>query len=342
MVNFQGREVRKILIRSVNWIGDAILTTPAISALRKNFPMAEISILAKPYVSEIFKENPDIDDIILYKKSGLIERLRFIKKLREKRFDLAVLFQNAFEAALMTFLSRIPIRLGYATDGRGFLLSPSIPVRIETLKKHHLEYYVDLLREAGISAEKGPLVLRLKETERRWASEFLKEKIWKEDARLVGINPGAAYGSAKRWYSERFASIADRLIKEGIMVIIFGGPGENHIVEDIKSRMTSTPIITSGNTSIRQLASLIERCSLFLSNDTGPMHMATALKVPVVGLFGSTDPNATGPVGEGNRFIYKKADCSPCFLRECPKDFICMDLITAKEVFEAVRQKLNE
>lgn len=341
MADFQGREINRILIRSVNWIGDAVLTTPAISALRKNFPGAEIAILAKPYVSEIFKGNPDIDDIILYERSGFIEGVRSVKEIRKKMFDLAVLFQNAFEAALIAFLSGIPKRLGYATDGRGLLLNPSIPVKTETLKKHHLEYYIDLLKEAGMKAEKGPLVLRLSQNESEWAIDFLKKNGWKESAGLVGINPGAAYGPAKRWHPERFASVADRLMKEGVMVIIFGGPGDKSVVEDIKRRMITMPVIASG-TSVRQLASLIERCSLFLTNDTGPMHMAAALKVPVIALFGSTDPDATGPVGEGQRIIYKKADCSPCFLRECPKDFRCMKFITEKEVFEAVREKLRD
>lgn len=340
MVEFYGREIKSILIRSVNWIGDAILTTPAISVLRNNFHKAKISILAKPYVSEVFKENPDIDEIIPYEGLGSKKGFVLINELRKRRFDLAVLFQNAFEAALISFLSGIPVRLGYATDGRAFLLRPSIKIRPETKKKHHLDYYLDLLSEAGFNTERGPLVLNLKEGERMWAIDLLKKEGWNEDDRLVGINPGATYGKAKRWYPERFASLADRIIKEDVKVILFGGPKETAIVEEIKKKMVSRPIFVTGNTSVRELASLIERCSVFVSNDTGPMHMAAALKVPVVALFGSTDMNITGPIGEKHRVIWKKVECSPCFLRECPKDFRCMNLITVDEVVDAVTERL--
>jgi heptosyltransferase-2 len=345
MIDFKNAEIKKILIRSVNWIGDAILTTPAVSSIRKNFPQATISILAKPWVSEIFKRNPDIDEIILYEGSGLGKRVRLIKGLRDKGFDLAVLFQNAFEAALISFLSGIPIRLGYSTDGRGFLLKPSLPVKAETLKRHHLEYYLYLLKEAGLKVEECPLVLNINEMERSWAINFLKDRGWKEGDILIGINPGATYGSAKRWYPERFASLTDRLMKEGLKVIIFGGPGENAIVEEIKdhSRFTvhGSRLIAAGKTTVRELASLIERCSVFVSNDTGPMHMAAALKVSVVALFGSTDPNATGPIGEGHKIIQKRVECGPCFLRVCPKDFSCMNLITVDDVFYAVKEVLE-
>lgn len=338
MVNiFQGKEINKILIRSTNWIGDAILTTPAISALRRNFPQATISILARPWVAEVFKENLDIDELILYEGS----KIKVIKELKKGGFDLSVLFQNAFEAALISFLSGIPKRLGYSTDGRGFLLRPSVHLKAETLKKHQTEYYLDLLKGVGLDAEAGSLVLNLNERERAWAFEFLRREGWKEEDRLIGINPGATYGSAKRWYPERFASFSDRLMKEGAKVIIFGGPKERLIGDEIKERISSTPILTSGKTSVRELASLIERCSVFVSNDSGPMHMASALKVPVVGLFGSTDPNVTGPMGKGHKVIQKKVECGPCFLRVCPKDFRCMDLITVEDVFEAAREILQ-
>lgn len=341
MIDFQKREIKRVLIRSVNWIGDAILTTPAISALRKNFLQAEITILAKPYVGDIFKGNPAIDEIIPYERDGIKQRFRMIKELRRRGFDLVVLFQNAFEAALITFLSGIPIRLGYSTDGRGFLLRPSLPVRPETRKKHHLEYYLDLLRESGLKVENRSLVMNMDEKERVWAINFLKERGWKEGERLVGINPGATYGPAKRWYPERFASLADRLMKEGVNVIIFGGPGESNIVEEIKNRMFSGPLLTEGNTSVRELASLIERCSVFVSNDTGPMHIAAALRVPVVAIFGSTDPNTTGPIGEGHGVIQGEVECSPCFLRKCPVDFKCMDMVTVDEVLDAVIERLQ-
>lgn len=341
MFYFKKREIKRILIRSVNWIGDAILTTPAITALRNNFPEARISILAKPWVSEIFKGNPDVDEVILYEGSGIVQRLRLIHGIRMKGFDLAILFQNAFEAALIAFLSGIPLRLGYCTDGRGFLLKPSIPANADTMKKHHLEYYLDLLRGAGLKAEDESLVLNLDEKERAWALDFLKNGGWKEGDRLVGINPGASYGRAKRWYPERFAFLGDRLIKEGVKVIVFGGPGERLIVEDIKKRMTKEPIIAA-EVSVRELASIIERCAVFITNDTGPMHMASALRVSVVAIFGSTDPNVTGPIGEGHAVIQKGVECSPCFLRECPKDFRCMDLIKVEDVLFAAEDVFKD
>jgi heptosyltransferase-2 len=191
MVDFYGGEIKSILIRSVNWIGDAILTTPAISVLRNNFHNAKISILAKPYVSEVFKENPDIDEIIPYEGLGIRKGFVLINELRKRGFDLTVLFQNAFEAALISFLSGIPVRLGYATDGRAFLLRPSIKIRPETKKKHHLDYYLDLLSEAGFNTERGPLVLNLKEGERMWAIDLLKKNGWNpEISKLVNSYQG--------------------------------------------------------------------------------------------------------------------------------------------------------
>ncbi len=338
--DFQGKEIKNILVRSVNWIGDAILTTPAVSSLRRNFPGANISILAKPWVSEIFKGNPDIDEVIIYEKTNLGKRLRLIRELRKRRFDMAVLFQNAFEAAIIALLSGIPIRLGYSTDGRGFLLNTSVPVKPDTMKKHHLEYYLDLLRGAGLNVEREPLILNLNEKEKTWAMDILKKNGWDGNMPLAGINPGATYGRAKRWHPERFALLADRLMNEGIIVIIFSGPAEKGIVEEVKNRMTTKPIISEG-TSVRELASLIGKCSVFISNDTGPMHMASALKVPVTAIFGSTNPDATGPVGEGHRIIYKGVECSPCFLRECTKDFRCMDMITVDEVFHIAKDVLR-
>jgi len=267
--------------------------------------------------------------------------LRLIRDIRWRGFDLAVLFQNAFEAALIAFLSGIPIRLGYSTDGRSILLRPSVNIRADIRGKHHLEYYLDLLRSAGLSAESKSLVLNLEEGERAWSIDFLKRNGWDKGRRVVGINPGATYGKAKRWYPERFASLTDKLMGEGMMVIVFCGPGERPIVEEIKNHVSSKPIIAAEGISIRELSSLIERCSIFISNDTGPMHLASALKVPVVAIFGSTDPNITGPVGEGHRIIYKGAECSPCFLRKCPKDFRCMELITVDEVFYAAMEILK-
>jgi lipopolysaccharide heptosyltransferase II len=339
--------VKNILIRATNWIGDAVLTTPAITAIQQTFPGARITVLAKPPVAELFLGNPYIHEVLIYQNrgrhQGVLGKLRLIMDLRKKHFDLAILLQNAFEAALLTFLSGIPQRYGYATDGRAWLLTCPVPVQKAAREKHQRDYYLELLIPLGAAVRSKSLVFVVSPDEEKEAWDRLKQNHIQRSDLIVGVNPGSTYGTAKRWAPERFAELMERLTAElGAKVLIFGGPEETVLAKEIFDRMKQKPILFTGQTSIRQLTALIKQCRLFVTNDTGPMHVANALGVPIVAIFGSTNPKTTSPAQSGFRLVRKGVSCSPCLLRTCPIDHRCMDWITVEEVYWAIRQELAD
>jgi heptosyltransferase-2 len=339
----------KILIRGVNWIGDAVLTIPAIRAIRKAYPQAHISLLAKPWTAELFRSSHDIDDIILYDDSfsGFMGKFRLAKLLRQKEFDRAILLQNAFDAALITWLARIPERTGYKRDGRGFLLTGAVPVQKDSLGKHQVYYYLDLLNQIGIKTAEIHPFLNVTDDEREWARKTISSVLPGNSLPLIGINPGATYGSAKRWLPERFAELITQIISElQGRVVIFGSEAEVEIADEIISEAGKTTSIDvkshvrvmSGKTTLRELASLIAECDVFITNDSGPMHMASALYVPTVAIFGSTNRKTTGPFGDEHRIISRDLPCAPCMKRECPEEHVnCMTEVSAGEVFSAIK-----
>src|SRR3989338_4298585 len=307
--------VKRILVRGTNWIGDAVLTTPALAALRVRFPQARIALLVK---------------------------LSLALQLNRGRYDLAILLQNAFEAAAVTALAGIPNRYGYATDGRSFLLTHRVPLTPKVRRKHQVEYYLELLRPLGIPVEPVAPMLRTTPGEDAAAHELLQAFGVKPDQVVIGLNPGSVYGSAKRWLPERFAQVADRLAAEhAACVLIFGGKGEEELGTAIAGMMTAPTIVYSGRTTVRQLMALIKRCRLFITNDTGPMHVAAAFGVPLVAIFGPTNPVTTSPYGPGHELVSHPVECSPCLLRECPIDHRCMQGIGIDEVYGAAERQLG-
>ncbi len=349
---------KNLLVRGVNWIGDAVMTMPALRALRKELPDIKISLLVKPWVAPLFENNPFIDNIILYEDnySGMSGKFRLSSVLRTKSFCSSILFQNAFDAALIAFLSGIPQRIGYNRDLRGFLLTDSIPFDNDDRKMHHIEYYLNILRQAGINAEFSLPYIYLSLNERLRTRNLLKGL----KRPVVGINPGASYGSTKRWQPEKFAEVTRKIISDlNGSVVIFGGPSETGIAEKIINELasfhSSLPGLApqsgagvtrhllnmAGKTNLRELSALISECDVFLTNDSGPMHIGYAVRTPMVAIFGSTDPELTGPVGIGNKKKKKNTDCSPCFKRTCERDKMdCMDAITADEVFDAIEHSI--
>ncbi|MFN3479262.1 MAG: lipopolysaccharide heptosyltransferase II [Thermodesulfovibrionales bacterium] len=334
---------QKILIRSVNWIGDAIMTLPSIRLLKKKFN-SHISLLVRPSVKAVFEGNPDIDEFILYEDyyKGLIGRLRLASELRKEKFTMALLFQNAFDAALIAFLARIPERIGYSRDGRGFLLTRPVPFDNDDRRIHHIDYYLNLIRHVigneDLDYSNPYIYLTLEEriTVRK-RLEGLKRPV-------LGLNPGATYGAAKRWLPERFAEVAGWFIKDtGGTVIITGSVSErpiaDEIIKNINPDLRSSGAVhnLAGNTTLRELILLISECDLYLSNDSGPMHIAYAVGTPLVALFGSTDPNLTGPRGEGAVVLRVDVECNPCFKRDCDRDMMCMHGIYSDDVYLALK-----
>jgi heptosyltransferase-2 len=331
-------------------VGDAVMAIPALEVVRRTRPGDEICVLARPAIADLFSGQPFADRILHYEfrgsHRGWLGREKLISELRKEKFDIAVLLQNAFEAAWLAWRAGIPERIGYARDARGPLLTKAIRVPQEgEIPKHESHYYLELLHRAGW-CEASPAIpqirLSISEAARTGAESALLRAGARENARRCAIAPGASYGAAKCWPPERFALLADRLISEsGADVIFFGTPNEKEIAARIRSTMKARAISLVGETSMRDLAALFASCSVFIGNDSGAMHVAAAAGLPVIGIFGSTDPEGTAPVTEQFMLIREAVPCSPCFLRRCPVDHRCMTRITVDSVFTAAMQLKN-
>ncbi len=337
--------IKRILIRATNWIGDSIMSLPALVETKRNFPEAHISVLLRPWVKPIFESHPCVDEIIVYDKKrdksrNLLELARIIRMLRNRQFDMAILFQNAFEAALIAFFSGIRIRLGLDTDGRRFLLSH--PVKRRT-HQHHVENYLDILRGIGIRTKETEPVLYIKDRHISEAEMILKECGIETDKPLIGLAPGAMYGPAKRWPARYFATIGDWAVKRwGAKVVIMGSRKEMDICANVNALMKEDAINLCGKTDLGVSMGIIKRCNMLVSNDSGLMHIAAALGVATIAIFGSTDPAATGPRGAHFRIIRHDIPCSPCFRRECPYDLQCLYSVTPDQVWKDMEDMWNE
>jgi len=339
-------EIKTILIRGTNWIGDVIMSLPAVSSVRLTFPGARITVLAKPWVADIYRACPDIDDVIVFQSPGVHDgiggKIRLAGELREEKFDLALLLQNAIEAALIAWRARIPLRAGYNSDCRGPLLTHSVQRTREIRRVHQIGYYLEMVRSLGF-ATAGKNIHILPDADARAAAETIlaEQGIQKGDT-LIGIAPGASYGPAKMWFPERYAAVADKLADEfSAKVILFGSSGDRERTDLVQRHSSHSLIDLAGKTALREAIALIHRCDLFISNDSGLMHLAGALDVPLVAIFGSTNPVATSPAGDRSRVIHKDVPCSPCLKKECPTDFRCMDLIQVDDVYNASRMLLK-
>ncbi|MDE3225058.1 MAG: lipopolysaccharide heptosyltransferase II [Nitrospirota bacterium] len=344
--------VRRLVVRGPNWIGDAVMCEPAFCEVRRLFPAAEITVLVKPTIAELLAHHPAVDHRLVYEDrrqhAGLAGKWALAEELRRRRFDLAILFQNAFEAALISFLAGIPRRYGYATDGRGWLLTDPIERGERTICKHQVQYYLDLLRPLGAQGTTASPRLFLSEPEERHMAARLAERGVGAGDFVIGLNPGSTYGGAKRWLPDRFAETAERLAGDqtqcgrSVRVVIVGAKGEETLGQSIAERLHVPAVVLSGQTTVRELMAVTKRCDLFLTNDTGPMHIAAAFGVPVVAVFGPTDHRTTSPVGGGHTIVRQPVDCAPCLLRECPIDHRCMTRVTVDEVYAAAGELLEK
>ena len=337
-----------LLVRATNWLGDAVMTTPAVSALRSAYPRVRIVVLAKPIVAELFRHHPDVDEVMVYERPGRHEgalgRLRMAGELRRRRFDAALLLQNAFDAALLAFLARIPERAGYATDGRWMLLTHAVRITPDLLAQHEVEYYLRLLERLGIPRPASPsLRIAVTADEREAMASRLEGLGVERGTPLLAVNPGATFGSAKRWYPDRFAAVADALSEEwGASTVLLGSVAEAPLAREIESAMRAAPVNLAGKTTVREMMALVSRSSFLITNDSGPMHIGAALGVPLVAIFGPTDWRRTSPWTERARIVRVEVDCSPCMLRECDRGHECMLGVTAAMVIDAARDLLPD
>jgi heptosyltransferase-2 len=336
-----------ILIRSTNWIGDAVMTLPAVAAVRNTFPRAKITILVKPWVADIFRLCPDIDEIMLFQSpgphEGLAGKWRLARDIRKKQFDAAILLQNAIEAAIIAFLARIPVRAGYNSDGRELLLTHSVRRTKAIREVHQSDYYLEMVKALGCRPAGREALLTLGKEEERLAGELLAGHGLQGSRLLVGMAPGATYGPAKKWFPERFSSVADRLADGfSAQIVLFGSSEDNDTAATVQARAKYPMFDLTGKTGLKEAMVMMARCRLFISNDSGLMHVAAALGVPTIAIFGSTNPVATSPPGRNHIIIHKDVACSPCLKTDCPTDFKCMDLIGVDDVYEAAVRMLEK
>jgi heptosyltransferase-2 len=359
---------RRILVRGTNWLGDAVMTTPALLRLGEKFPAAHIALLCPEKLADLWRQHPAVHEVIPFAAGESV--LAVGRKLRAGRFDLALVLPNSPRSALEVFLGGIPHRIGHARPWRNLFLTQAIPPRAEAVMmhkrtaaeiralvaadvnrrtdravssaattSHQIHEYLHLAAALGAAA--APLAPQLAVTPGEIAAARQKFGLEKISAPVFGLNPGAEYGPAKRWPAERFIAAAREIQRRtGCRWLIFGGKADVELAERIAAGIQNPePRIHSlaGKTSLRELMALLASCRVLLTNDTGPMHVAAALGTPVVVPFGSTSPELTGPVFSANAKVLKTdAPCSPCFLRECPVDFRCMNGIGVEQVVGAV------
>lgn len=331
-------EPRKILIRGPNWVGDCVLSIPAMKAVRTGFPQAEITLLVRPWVAGLFRSVPFIDHLWTEPRpTSLSEWSRITTEIRRRHFDLALLLPNSFESALMVFLGRVPQRIGYTTDGRRLLLTNPVQPRLNG--RHQVYYYLDLAATLSGVTFQPTIEIKATTEEKQGARQLLEAEGIDASRPFLLLNPGAAYGSAKRWDPQRFAQAADRLAgKFHFQVAIIGSESERAAGELVRTQMKTPASLLSGKTTLETLIGVLAQAALMITNDSGPMHIAAALGVPTVAIFGSTDEHVTGPVSMKARVVKHRVECSPCLLRECPIDHRCMTRVSVEDVVQAAME----
>jgi heptosyltransferase II len=356
---------QRMLVRGPNWLGDAVMTTPALLRLREKFPDAHITILTPEKLRDLWSEHPAANETMAIAPGENVFSVG--RRLRAGRFDLALILPNSPRSALEPWLGCIPRRVGYARPWRNWLLSLCLDPRPDEVKMHkrsvdeirqllrrppdalrrfpplahQIHDYLHLVTALGASPE--PLPPQLFITPKEVDSVVKKFGLENLVRPILGLCPGAEYGPAKRWPVDKFiAAAAEIQQRTRCTWLVFGGPADQALADRIESTIASPPsaiLDLAGKTSLRELMALLKYCQVLLTNDTGPMHVAAALGTPVVVPYGSTSPELTSPGLPGDPLhwlLQADAPCSPCFLRECPIDFRCMNGITVRQVVEAV------
>lgn len=322
------------------------MCVPALRELRRLLPNTHITLVSRPGTSDIFIDADFADESITYERSGLRTVWDQISAWRSRRFDLAVLFQNAFEAAVIAFMARVPARIGYDTERRGFLLTHPIPLPAWKNEKHEIFYYLNIVGEleralSGASSfeTKDPQFgLSISEARKQKARARLRDQGVPIGPPLVLLCPGSVNSRAKRWPADRYAALGEQFRETGATVGLIGSPRELDVSEQVRAQSQSPLVVFTGKTSVAEVTELISVADLLVTNDTGPAHIGTAVGTPTLVIFGPTNPLTTRPFGRAAEIIREPPECAPCMLRDCPIDHRCMTAITPEEVFaRAVR-----
>lgn len=350
-------KIERILVRGTNWLGDAVMTTPALERLRASFPQTKITLLATPLTAGLFADSPFINDVIEYRRreEGVKAFFATARLIRDRRFDLAVLFQNAFEAALLAWMGGVKLRVGFAEQGRGLLLTHKLHRGAQHRNRHQIYDYLDIVAECervcfgdGFKpAIEQPLPSLVANAAQRQTARSLLPGFGLEPTKrpLVALNAGATNSRAKCWPGERFAMLADRLSAElNAQIILIGGASELADAERVARQMKEPGMVNlAGKTSMAQLIGLLAECDLLVSNDTGPAHVAAALGTPTLTIFGPTNEFETSPTGRRAELIRAPGiECARCMHRNCPIDHRCMTRLAVDDLLARARQLLNQ
>jgi heptosyltransferase-2 len=337
---------KNIIVRMPNWVGDLVMSTPVLADVRAAYPEAKITVMCKTAIAPLLSFDPAIDELFSFTEAeSFFRRIgerNIIAKLRNGKYDLGILLPNSFSSAWRFWQGKVEQIVGFKANGRTPLLD--IPVPFPKLRKtqHLVLTYKALLEPLGIPLSSTAPRLFLKDEEIEGAWQFLTRFNVTKENKLIGINPGAAYGSAKCWLPERFRAVAEKLVDADprYVVLFFSDFSNKDVVGEICLGLSPRVVNLAGQTSLRELMALLKICNAFLTNDSGPMHIADSLGTPLVALFGSTDPTVTGPYHQRDHVIQKPVSCAPCLKRKCTLDFACMKKIGVEEVVESLRKLL--
>lgn len=342
-------EYRRILIVRTDRIGDVLLSTPVIKAVRDKFPQAYISMMVAPQARDIVSGNPYLDEVIIYDKDGKhknsFSSLKFSRRLKKRKFDLAIILHPANRAHLLTFLAKIPKRLGYDRK-LGFLLNYPKKHTKQEGTKHEAEYNLDLLSDLGIIGNFRDLYMPIRQESEKHVHELFSKEGIKSTDKILALNPGASCPS-KLWPIENFARVAEKLAAlHNFKILVLAGPKDIHLADKITQEIKGKVINLAGKTSVSQLASILKRCVLFISNDSGPVHIASALGTPVISIFGRNQPGLSprrwGPLGKQDKYLHKDVGCIQCLAHNCQKQFACLKAIKVDDVLKAAEEILKK
>ncbi|HVN64908.1 MAG TPA: lipopolysaccharide heptosyltransferase II [Candidatus Binataceae bacterium] len=332
---------RRIVVKEVNWLGDLVMSLPALRAIRSTWPKAHLAVVVKRELTSFFDGASWVDEIIPYTVArgipGLFDRRRIIAEIRERNFDLGVLFPNSFDSALWLAMAAVPRRAGFIADARGPMLTLKAAPPPDALSGHQVNYWLAMLRATtGIEGHAEDFAIEPAPANRDRMAAWLAPNRKRPDAPLYAIAPAAAFGPAKEWRG--FAALIDILAeRERAECVLIGASPERSKCEEVAAKSRAGAIVAAGNANVGESIALLSLCDGYIGNDSGGMHLAAALGIPTAAIFGSTNPVRTGPLGPHTRIIYRQLECSPCLARTCRfGHYNCLTQIEPAEVADAM------
>ena len=343
------RAPKRILVIRLDRIGDVVLSTPVIAALRQTYPDSFLAVMVRPACREVVEGHPDLNEVILYEKEGahrgILDTMRFARTLRRFQFDTALVLHPSNRSHWIPFLAGIPVRIGYHRKC-GWLLTQRLPHRKQEGSKHEAVYTLELLEVLGVTPPRPEPMVPIQQLAHQRVNEFLTQSKVKPNERLVAIHPSASCIS-KRWMPERFAQVADRLVTEqGVRICLIADEPDASYAKRVAQMMRQPALDLSGRLSVGELAALLHRCQLLVSNDSGPVHIAAAVRTPVVDIFGRNQrglsPLRWGPLGDGHVVLHKEVGCVTCLAHNCDIEFLCLSSLSVEEVYHAATAVLQK